>query len=170
MKKNVVNKIIAAALASALVVSMPACGDTKTPASGSIADASSSADVSGSAASSSATAEPTTEPGPDMTPLSITIALPADSEHVEANKWYDELTAQLNDYLQMDITWKWKTMSAYNDQVEMDIIAGDVIRLLPGVRSTAFFTGTYMVSLDDLAGIVTSTVVPLLTVDSTAFT
>jgi len=44
-----------------------------------------------------------------------------------------------------------------------------VIRLLPGVRSTAFFAGTYMVSLDDLAGIVTSTVVPLLTVDSTAF-
>lgn len=47
MKKNVVNKIIAAALASALVVSMAACGDTKTSASGSIADASSSADVSG---------------------------------------------------------------------------------------------------------------------------
>ena len=70
----------------------------------------------------------------------------------------------------MDINWKWKTMSAYNDQVEMDIIAGDVIRLLPGARSTAFFTGTYMVSLDDLAGIVTSTIVPLLTVDSTAFT
>ena len=44
MKKNVVNKIIAAAFASALVVSMAACGDTKTPASGSIADASSSAD------------------------------------------------------------------------------------------------------------------------------
>lgn len=82
MKKNVVNKIIAAALASALVVSMAACGDTKTPASGSIADASSSA-----------------EPGPDMTPLSITIALTADSEHVEANKWYDKLTAELNDYL-----------------------------------------------------------------------
>ena len=86
MKKNVVNKIIAATLASALVVSMAACGDTKTPVSGSIADASSSADVSGSAASSSATAEPTTEPGPDMAPLSITIALPDDSEHVEANK------------------------------------------------------------------------------------
>ena len=45
MKKNVVNKIIAATLASALVVSMAACGDTKTSASGSIADASSSADI-----------------------------------------------------------------------------------------------------------------------------
>ena len=115
MKKNVVNKIIASALASALVVSMAACGDTKTPASGSIA-----------------------EPGPDMTPLSITIALPADSEHVEANKWYDKLTAELNDYLQMDITWKWKTMSAYNDQVEMDIIAGDVADVMITSKTAAF--------------------------------
>ena len=73
-------------------------------------------------------AEPTPEPGPDMTPLSVTVAIPSlDGDHNAPNEWYDKLVAELNEYLQMDITWQWGgDQASYYERLALDIIAGDV--------------------------------------------
>ena len=118
MKKNVVNKILAGALASTMVLSMAACGGDEAQSS----TPSSSAAAPGS---SQAAPEATATPNP-MEPLSITVSLPSDNVHAEANEWYDKLCADLNEYLQMDITWEWGDMAGYYEQLGLNIIAGDV--------------------------------------------
>ena len=139
MKKNVVNKILASALASTFVISMAACGgdeaQSSTPSSSTPVSSSSAAP-----ASSSATAEPapTEVPGPDMTPLDITVALPSDQTHTEANAEYDRLVSDLGKYLQMNITWEWMDMNSYYEQLGLDIISGDVADVMVVDKSSTF--------------------------------
>ena len=141
MKKNVASKILAGALATSMVLSMAACGEGETESSASSSSKSSTASTSSStstASSSSAAAEPTAEPGPDMTPLSITISLPSDETHTDANTEYDRLVADLNEYLQMDITWEWLDSNTYYDQLALDIIAGDVADVMVVGKDSTF--------------------------------
>ena len=120
MKKNVASKILAGALASTMVLSMAACGGDEAQSS---APSSSTPSSSAAAPSSSAAApEATATPDP-MAPLDVTIALPSDQTHTEANEWYDKLTSELNDYLQMNITWEWMDTNSYYEQLGLDIIA-----------------------------------------------
>ena len=140
MKKNVASKILAGALASTMVLSMAACGgdeaQSSTPASST--PASSTPASSTPASSSQAAAEPTAVPGPDMTPLDVTIALPSDQTHTEANEWYDKLCADLNEYLQMNITWEWMDTNSYYEQLGLDIIAGDVADVMVVGKDATF--------------------------------
>ena len=47
--------------------------------------------------------------------MSITIALPSDEVHTDANTEYDRLVKDLNEYLNMDITWQWQEQATYYD-------------------------------------------------------
>ncbi len=139
MKKNVASKIIAGALASAMVLSMAACGGDETQSS----TPSSSTPSSATTPSSSEKApEATAVPGPDMTPLNITIAIPdLGTDHSEANQWYDKLVADLNDYLQMNITWQWGgDQAAYYERLALDIIAGDVADVMLVAKDATFLS------------------------------
>ena len=141
MKKNVVNKILAGALASTMVLSMAACGgsENESSAPGSSTPASSSiASNASSSVESSSAAEPTPEPGPDMTPLDITVALPSNQTHTDANPEYDRLVADLGEYLQMNITWEWMDSNAYYEQLGLDIISGDVADVMVVDKSSTF--------------------------------
>ena len=134
MKKNVASKIIAGALASTMVLSMAACGgetqQSSTPGS--------STPGSSSAAPSSSTPVATPEPTPEP-PIAITIALPSDETHTEANEWYDKLCADINTYCNADITWKWQDQNSYYDQLTLNYISGDVADVLV-VGDDAVFT------------------------------
>ena len=140
MKKNVASKILAGALASTMVLSMAACGgsETESSASSSSSKASTSSSASTASSSSSAAPEVTPDPGPDMTPLSVTIALPSDETHTEANEYYDKLCTELNEYLQMDITWEWLDTNTYYEQLGLDIIAGDVADVMVVGKDATF--------------------------------
>ena len=143
MKKNVASKILAGALATTMVLSMAACGEGETESSAASSSskastASSSSKADTPASSSSAAPEVTPDPGPDMTPLSVTIALPSDQTHTEANAEYDRLVADLNEYLQMDITWEWLDTNTYYDQLGLDIIAGDVADVMVVGKDSTF--------------------------------
>jgi len=139
MKKNVVSKVLAGALATTMVLGMAACGgeeaQSSTPSS-SAPSSSSTATPGSSAAAPEATATP--DPGPDMTPLSITIACPSDNTHTEPSEHYDKFVADLNEYLQMDITWEWLDMGGYYEQLNLDIIAGDVADVMVVEKSATF--------------------------------
>lgn len=140
MKKSIVNKLIAGAIASTMVLGMAACGGTEVENSGSASDSTpvSSSATPGSTESSSATAtaEPTEEPKPE--PLSITFAVPSDNEHTEPDPLYDRLVQEINEYTNMDVTYQWKNRAAYFEQVELDIIAGNVADVMV-VNKTATF-------------------------------
>lgn len=138
MKKNVASKILAGALASTMVLSMAACGGEDTQSSTASSSSTTASSSSAAASSSSAAAEPTAEPGPDMTPLDVTIALPSDQTHTEQNNEYDRLVAELNDYLQMNITWEWMDSNSYYEQLGLDIIAGDVADVMVVGKDATF--------------------------------
>ncbi len=74
----------------------------------------------------------------DMTPLSITISLPSDETHTEQNDQYDQLVSELNDYLQMDITWLWEETTTYYDSLALAIVAGDVADVMVVSKSETF--------------------------------
>lgn len=136
--------MISGILASAMVLGMTACGDSSTASSESNSNSASSSNSVSSTVESSSTvasgseAVPTEEPGPDMTPLSVSIALPADSTHTDENKWYDKLTAELAEYLQMDITWVWTESNTYYDSLALDIISGNVADVIISDKSATF--------------------------------
>ena len=140
MKKSIVNKLIAGAIASTMVLGMTACGGSEVENSGNASDSTpvSSSATPGSTESSSATAtaEPTAEPKPE--PLSITFAVPSDNEHTEADPLYDRLVQEINEYTNMDVTYQWKNRTDYFNQVELDIIAGNVADVMV-VNKTATF-------------------------------
>ena len=162
MKKNVASKILAGALASTMVLSMAACGgeeaQSSTPSS-STPSSSSTTTPSSSSAAPEATATP--DPGPDMTPLSITISAPSDNTHTEPSEHYDKFVADLNEYLQMDITWEWLDMTGYYEQLNLDIVAGDVADVMVVEKSATFLAaaeeglfwdlGPYLDDYDNLA-------------------
>lgn len=131
MKKKLANKILAGVLASAMIFSMAACGndDGKKPSG------SGSAQPSGSGSGTTATPAPaanTPAPTPKPAPLKITVALPSDEEHLEADEYYDRLVKEINEYTNMDITWTFVSSAAYYDQLNEKIKAGNVEDVIVG--------------------------------------
>jgi len=66
------------------------------------------------------------QPGDEKEPISFTITLPSNELHEEENQWYDKLVEDLNEYLNADITWKWKDTSSYYDGLAMELAAGEL--------------------------------------------
>lgn len=166
MKKNVASKIIAGALAATMVLGMAACGDnTDQKSSGSSNPGSSSTPKPSTGNNSTpAPAEETPKPE-DRTPMSITIALPSDKTHTEANKEYDRLVKDLNEYLNMDITWQWQEQATYYDAEHLGLwistgnvpdvmIVGKDATFLNAAESGLFWDLTdYLDDYDNLATI-----------------
>lgn len=61
-----------------------------------------------------------------MSPLSITVSLNSSVDHSEPNASYDRLVKEINEYTQMNVTWKWKDTTKYFEQLDLDVISGNV--------------------------------------------
>ncbi len=136
MKKTLVNKIVALALAGAMVFSVAACGNENAGENNSTAT---QAPVATKAASTEPTKAPAT-PTPTPAPIKLTIALPSDEEHLEANEWYDKLCKELNEYLNADITWDWQAQATYYDaeHLGLKLTTGDVADVLVVGKDATF--------------------------------
>lgn len=141
MKKKTISKLLAVTLSVAMAMSMAACGSgsNDTPSSDNVS-AESSAAASSEEAESDAPEESVEEETPevDMSPLSITISLPSDEQHTEADPFYDQLVSDLNDYLQMDITWQWEASDTYYDSLDLAIVAADVADVMVVGKTSTF--------------------------------
>lgn len=87
--------------------------------------------------------EVTPEPLP---PLAITVSLPSDNEHVADGtndtemKWYNQLSKDICDYTNMDITWEWLAQATYYDDehLGLKIATQDVADVLVVGKNAAF--------------------------------
>ncbi len=94
-------KFLAAVMAAAMMLGLTACGNNNSASS-----ASNSASTPASqATSASASASKAEEP---KAPLKITVNLPSNALHDEADPNYDKLVQYINEYTNMDITWEWE--------------------------------------------------------------
>ncbi len=110
---------------------LAACGNSSSSSS-------TSSSSSGSSSGGSSSDDSSSDSGVDMTPLSITISLPSDETHTEQNDQYDRLVSELNDYLQMDITWVWEESTTYYDSLALAIVAGDVADVMVVGKTETF--------------------------------
>ena len=166
MKKNVASKIIAGALATTMVLGMAACGDDSSNVSNSANSGSSASTPSSSSSQqAAATPAPTEEPKEDRTPLNITVALPSDETHTEANPEYDKLVAAINEYTAMNVTWQWQEQATYYDAEHLGLwistgnvpdvmVVGKDATFLNAAESGLFWDLTdYLQDYDNLATI-----------------
>lgn len=166
MKKNVASKIIAGALATTMVLGMAACGDDSSNVSNSANSGSSASTPSSSSSQqAAATPAPTEEPKEDRTPLNITVALPSDETHTEANPEYDKLVAAINEYTDMNVTWQWQEQATYFDAEHLGLwistgnvpdvmVVGKDATFLNAAESGLFWDLTdYLQDYDNLATI-----------------
>lgn len=132
MKKNVASKLIAGALASAMVLSMAACGDDSGSSGGGSSNPSSpsASTPSSPAAGGSTGGENSEAPSNELKPLSITVSLPRNTGNESVANGTDEtylkLVDSINEYTQMDITWEWLEQATYYDQLALRYTAGNV--------------------------------------------
>lgn len=133
MKKNVASKIIAGALASAMVLSMAACGEAEQTGSSTPASTPSSS----TPASTPSSSAPTVTPEPAF---KFSIALPTDETHSEENQWYDKLVADLNAYTGCEIEWIWQDTNSYYDQLMMKYMSGNVADVMVVGEDSVFTT------------------------------
>ena len=92
-------KFLAAVMAAAMMLGLTACGNNNSASS-----ASNSASTPASQATS-ASASKAEEP---KAPLKITVNLPSNALHDEADPNYDKLVQYINEYTNMDITQEWE--------------------------------------------------------------
>jgi ABC-type glycerol-3-phosphate transport system substrate-binding protein len=90
-------KFLAVLMAATMVLGVAACGDTKTSASNSVSSASETK------TSVSSVEEKKEEP---PAPLSISVILPSDKLHDEADANYDALVKAINEYTNMDVHYE----------------------------------------------------------------
>lgn len=129
MKKNVASKLIAGALASAMVLSMAACGDDSGNSGGSTSGPSSST-PSSPASSDNNNVDTPPEPSNELEVMHITVALPRDTgnEGVQngTDETYQKLVESINEYTQMDIEWEWLESATYYDKLAARYAASNV--------------------------------------------
>jgi len=155
MKKNVANKILAGTLASAMVLGMVACGNdsgqgssssssSSTPSSSSSTPSSSTPSSSGSTDASTPTSSSTSTGEVDymsMPPLKLTISLPGDTDHYAAqNDQFDRLVKEINEKLNVDITWQWDSVATYYNRLGLKYAANDVADILVVGTNAAFYS------------------------------
>lgn len=133
MKKNVASKIIAGALASAMVLSMAACGEAEQTGSSTPA----STPTSSTPTSSTPASTPTVTPEPAF---KFSVALPSDETHSEENQWYDKLVADLNAYTGCEIEWIWQDTNSYYGQLMMKYMSGNVADVMVVGDDSVFTT------------------------------
>lgn len=135
MKKNVLSKVLSCVLAVAMVATFAGCD--KDNASTSTSTPASTASTSTVASTDDTSVDPEPQ-GPDMTPLTITVTAPSSDTHEEANAEYDRLVADLNDYLQMDLKWKWVVDTEYYGQIDTDIVEGNFCDVMVVGKNATF--------------------------------
>ncbi len=113
-------KFLAVLMAATMVLGVAACGDTKTSASNSVSSASETK------TSVSSVEEKKEEP---PAPLSISVILPSDKLHDEADANYDALVKAINEYTNMDVHYEWEDMAdaenGYYAKLGLKFTAGD---------------------------------------------
>ena len=140
MKNKMIHKALAGLLVSAMVLGVRACGN-EGGSSGNNSGGSSQAPLAsgeGSLAGGAESAEGTQSSGEtgasledqkpeiDMAPLSISVSLTSNKDHSEKNAAYDRLVKEINEYTQMDVTWHWTASGDYYEQLDLDIISGNL--------------------------------------------
>ncbi len=153
MKKNVASKVIAGALASAMVLSMAACGNdagngegssssSSTPSSNTPSSDTPSNSGSSDSGSSDATSAPVeaTKAPIDMSPLSITVSMPGINveEGKEEMPEYQQLIKDINAYTQMDCTFELPESGTYYEQLDLKYTSGNVADVLVVRNNVAF--------------------------------
>lgn len=123
MKKKVASKVLAGVLASTMVFGLAACGDD----SGNVSGQSNGSSAAPQSSAVQATPEPTQAP-----PLEISVALPSDEEHLEANEWYDKLVAEINEKTNMKVNWEWTASATYYEQLPNKIQANNTADVIVG--------------------------------------
>lgn len=149
-------RFLAGLLAASMVMGLAACGGktenngtTNTPVPTKAESQNTGNTTGGNTASGNETTSGGTDtPAPeqpqgyveDHTRMAITVSLPSDEEHVEANQWYDKLRQELSDYLQMDITWEWTASATYYDDEHLGlrIATADVADVCVVGKNAAF--------------------------------
>lgn len=67
------------------------------------------------------------QPGEEKEPISFIMRLPSEELHEDENPLYDKLVADLNEYLNADITWEWaEPVSYYEDELMMELASGEL--------------------------------------------
>ena len=159
MKKKAVSKILAGVLASAMVVSMAACGDdagqssgagSSTPESKSESNGSSSEESKASSQESQGGQESNNGPAP----LHITVGLPGDPDVANGQELFDRLVKDLNEYTNMDAEFKFLDSNTYYAQLGLRFAANDVDDVMVVDANATFWSaavgGTYTVTVEDL--------------------
>lgn len=129
------NKSIYGMLVLGMILGMSACGEVQTVESRDVllGEAESASDE---AAESSKNSE-MTQNIPEQS-FGITIALPSSELHLSANKWYDRLVEEVNEYVQAEITWKWYDNKAYYQKMEADMVSCELADVIITEKSDAF--------------------------------
>ena len=141
-------KFLAGLLAASMVIGLTACGSkTENETGATNTPVPTKAEQPGNSGTTDPKPENNT-PAPtepqgyveDHTRMAITVSLPSDEEHVEANQWYDKLRQDLSDYLQMDITWEWTASATYYDDEHLGlrIATADVADVCVVGKNSAF--------------------------------
>ncbi len=166
MKKNVASKVLAGALASAMVLSMAACGDdpgsSSSPSGSSSSPSSTTPSTTPSSGSADNSSSSTPEPsGPvdytKMEPMKLVVSVPGDTDHyAEQNDQFDRLRKELNERLNVDITWQFDSIATYYDRLGLKYAANDVADILVVGTNAAFYSaalgGTYQTPKLDADG------------------
>lgn len=149
MKKNVASKVLAGTLALTMVLGMAACGnnDGDKGSSGSNTPKNTAAPQG---SGSTATQQPST---PDnsgttevdymsMPPMKLVISLPGDCPYTALgqNADYDRLVKEINEKLNVDITWQFEAIGTYYDRLSLKYAANDVADMLVVGADPTFFS------------------------------
>ena len=98
-------KFLAALMAATMVLGLSACGGETSVSNSTSASASASTETSKTEASTSKEEEKVEE---KLEPLTISVILPSNALHTEADPNYDKLVQLINEYTNMDVQWEWE--------------------------------------------------------------
>lgn len=129
------NKLVYGVLVLGMLLGMTACGETQIAESEDVLLG--KAESVSSEVTDSSTNSDNTENIAEKS-SGITIALPSSELHTTENKWYDRLVAEVNEYVQAEITWKWYDTQTYYKKTEADMLSGEVADVILTDKSEAF--------------------------------
>lgn len=148
MKKKVAKKLVAGVLTSSMILSLTACGGGSSEPTANDTAAETKTETKAETKEDTTTAktdEKTDAPAADTTetkpaPLSITVSLPSDDEHLDANEHYDRMVKEINEYTNMDVTWQWQDQTTYYDaeHLGLKLTTGDVADVLVVGKDATF--------------------------------
>lgn len=161
MKKKAVSKILAGVLASAMVLSMAACGDDSGESSGASSTPGSKTEDNGGSSGESKTDDQGGEESQGgqndnsgTAPLKITVGLPGDPDLENGQDLFDRLVGDINEYSNINAEFKFMDSNTYYAQLGLRFAANDVDDVMIVDPTAAFWSaavgGTYTVMVDTL--------------------